>query len=125
MNIEQARQIVAAYIADWTTEKLLSVRAFAEDGRMDMLNPCCCLIGVESSDVLHEYCTLVHYTALKGYKGPRAQEAEYAYMELCFALGSKDREFLAILHAELERRPPLVIEISELDAVEIQGVLAC
>lgn len=136
MNIEQARKTVAAYIADLSTEKICSILAFAEDSRMDYWNPCCCLIGVGSAGVLHN-CRPANCPEAGHYMKHYISDVERAYYWIGVPQGDidvigerresqldRDWELIAILRAELERRPPLVIEISELDAVELEEACA-
>lgn len=125
MQIEQARAIIADRLRTatdvWTDARLHSVLCFAEDGKMRAAVGCCCFIGVESSKVLHSRefgygnCpeSIVHYNDWKeslGYGPGKVPPTEEAYI----ALGStcdmdrnqegRDREFLALLRAEISRR---------------------
>lgn len=112
MTIDKARSIIAEFIAQWSTEKLCQVKAFAEDGRMEWDRPCQCLVGVHISTVLHreEKC-----------EGPSSpmhwhywHQADHAYLESIehayYALSpfryqrQLDAELIAILTAELDRR---------------------
>lgn len=54
------REIVKRFISEhWTDEKLAQVFAFNEDGKMDFLDPCACILGVHSSAILHTSATRV------------------------------------------------------------------
>lgn len=58
MTQRTASRIVKSYISGWSDQKLAEVLAFAEDGKMDYHNECCCLLGVASSDNLHQSATV-------------------------------------------------------------------
>jgi hypothetical protein len=116
------RQIVKDFVSQWNTEKICQVMAFAEDGHMDYLNPCSCLIGVHSSDVLHDVqCEEGHYNRWvygSGYR-PSAVTAENSYMMLGSATGasvfigqsSRDRVFVEILKEILAEREAKTVEL--------------
>lgn len=81
------REIVKRFVASrWDDEKIAHVYAFNEDGKMSFINSCACLIGVDSSRVLHNRswaCLLRrenHYHIAR--RNPVAREAELAYLEL-------------------------------------------
>jgi hypothetical protein len=123
MEINEARQIVRNFCSKWTTQKLCEVLAFAEDGKMQYLQPCGCLLGVASSDVLHEsveYCAdksgdtqgtkhLSHYLRIKS-GSSEAGLAEIAYRQLghpgleYYGQDARDAEFIAILNSILSER---------------------
>lgn len=48
------REIVKQFAARWPDEKLAAVFAFNQDGKMRWSDSCCCLLGVDGSDVLHQ-----------------------------------------------------------------------
>lgn len=81
--------IVCDFVRQWDDQKLAEVLAFAEDGKMDFADTCCCLIGVASSANLHEnhthhesYCdSYGHYTRYKE-RHRRAFIVEDAYYRL-------------------------------------------
>ena len=106
VNIKKARAIVAAYIKPWSTDKICQVIAFCEDGKMDAFHTCSCLIGVDSSSVLHESedeCAEgPHYRLRRWYYEP-AVEAEFAYIKFGDQR-TRDRELIAILRDELAAR---------------------
>ena len=128
MTIEQARQIVAEYIAGWSTEKLMEAEAFCADGKMDASNACECIVGVGSSSHPHvaEMCPGAGHYVRSGLHG---SSIEKAYFDLgdrnavhpLFTIRAtkleRDTEFLAILRAELERREPVAINM---EAVELE-----
>lgn len=110
---------IEALVATWTDQKLAEVLAFNQDGKMDANRTCCCLIGVHTSDNLHEKrCYRDHYyrAHLKncGYD-EAVGAAEFEYMVLG---GNRERQLTldAILRAEMERRvPPTQTEVAQRD----------
>jgi hypothetical protein len=63
-ELRKSKQIVREWVrAKFSDEKLASVAAFNEDGKMSFRNPCGCLMGVTLSDRLHEGqdCNREHY----------------------------------------------------------------
>jgi len=82
MELQEARRIVREFCSQWTTQKCCEVLAFAEDGKMRFDNRCKCLIGVASSNVLHdEYCGEQHYAIFK-YDNLDSFGVESAYWSL-------------------------------------------
>ena len=118
MNLDKARTIVAEYLRTWTTQKLCEVLAFAEDGKMNYLTPCCCLIGVASSETLHQQpCKQEHYGAESSRVIARFGAAEISgnlsqvdYAYCCLNLGpsggqsARDAELIALIKGVLEER---------------------
>jgi hypothetical protein len=105
--IEVARREVKDFVSTFDDQKLAEVLAFAEDGKMDHMNTCCCIRGVFSSTNLHvEYCSEPgHYARLDAY------EAEDGYFWLDGYNGVykesqelRDREFIAILKQVMAER---------------------
>lgn len=84
MKIAQATLAVKEFIsARWTDRKIAEVEAFCRDGKMNDMNPCCCLIGVTSSDNLHQSCGTAHNHYFEMLKMDQAAKAaECAYMKL-------------------------------------------
>jgi hypothetical protein len=113
------RQVVKDFVSQWNTEKICQVMAFAEDGHMDYLNPCSCLIGVHSSDVLHDVqCEEGHYNRWvygSGYR-PGAVTPENSYMmlgcgsEYFSTQYSRDRILVEILKEILAEREAKTVE---------------
>jgi len=54
-ELQSSKQVVRAWVrAHFSDQRLASVVAFNEDGRMGFRNPCGCLMGVTYSDRLHD-----------------------------------------------------------------------
>lgn len=71
--------IVKRFISEnWSDQKVAEVLAFNEDGKMSFCNPCACILGVSSSNQLHELCTTVHLYDLRKQFGV----VELAYRDL-------------------------------------------
>lgn len=89
------RQIVKDFVSTWSDQKIAEVFAFNQDGKMDALSACNCLIGVASSVLLHQKyeCHDSHYIRLKypdgiaGGVDKRIQGIEYAYFRLGLGRG--------------------------------------
>lgn len=136
MTLIEAREHVRKFIQTWTTERLCMVLAFAEDGKMNYLQPCCCLMGCATARVLHVDDVIScpepgHYAMaqrearrITGYGGPFSlAEAGYLYFGLYSTEGeaaqeARDRELIAILRQELgEREVNAVHEMESVEAV--------
>lgn len=90
------QELVKNFIRErWDDQKRAEVLAFAEDGKMDRWNTCCCLIGVSSSENLHTNCEYLgekdHYRQYKYRDGKLSRDhllsqederAEIAYMSI-------------------------------------------
>ena len=132
MEITHARQVVRHFVSGWTTQKLCEVLAFAEDGKMDAMNVCQCLLGVASSDQLHESkdCPKPHHFVRYG-DDYNARNTELAYYSLDEAGGCLtnyngvqlliDREFIAILRQVLAEREALNSAIHEPKEFAVSG----
>lgn len=115
MTIDQARSTVREFCSHWTTEKVSSVLAFCEAGKMSFWSHCSCLIGVHSSAVPHTECFERHYAEARwpGTEGwwqwtpwnedRRMEAAEVAYGALGND-GDRDQEFAGILREILAER---------------------
>lgn len=145
MTITEARSIVKDFVSQWSDFKIASVLAFAEDGKMEYVEPCNCLLGVHCSDVLHAW-----------EQGPNGNEtcpdwdehmrrfsvarevdrkAELAYLRLGFIdkddseyggddsdpseQKRRDREFIAILNSVIAERDAQRANADEAQPVEI------
>ena len=116
MLLARAIEILADRVRTWTDEKLAIVLAFAEDGKMQYSNPCCCFLGVESFDVMHDDRSAcggyaMHYHRAVADEGSRlAEEAYYqigqplVFLRYQEEQAERTRQFIAILRAEIARR---------------------
>src|SRR4051794_22604747 len=137
-ELRKAKQVIREWIrTHFSDEKLASVAAFNEDGKMGFRNPCGCLLGVTYSDPLHlgHDCNHEHYRrarrqdlALFSPSGLGKAEKAYLLLGVTAAcsngLGGDEgrrRGFSALLRAERRRRRNL--ELCE-RAVEC-SVLPC
>jgi hypothetical protein len=117
----KSKQVIREWIrTHLSDEKLASVAAFNEDGKMGFRNPCGCLLGVTYSDPLHlgHDCDHEHYRRARRQDLARLSPsgmgpAEKAYLFLGFAAGFHNglgddevrrRRFSALLRAERRRR---------------------
>jgi len=136
-QLSVARRIIAEAVRDWTDKKLADVREFCAIGRMDITNPCCCFVGVDSWPELHvdrSVCDGLHYhKAININQGARELEEAYSTLGIAFgvALSSiagmrglalqralnaharlqarRDRRLLQILDAEIDRRTSSIL----------------
>ncbi len=130
-ELQHSKQVVREWVrANFSDEKLASVAAFNEDGKMSFRNPCGCLMGVTHSERLHEGhdCDRKHYWRARRqdlaqtrrfaalFPSSRIGKAEKAYHFLGFSatLNScfgddqlRRRRFSALLRAEMRRRDRL------------------
>lgn len=87
------REIVKKFVSDhWSDEKICAVMAFNQDGKMKFSNTCSCIIGVHTSDVLHdECCSVDHYSKAKKMAWSRGDDSlsrlEEAYA--CLSAGAE------------------------------------
>lgn len=130
-ELRQSKQTVREWVREhFSDEKLASVCAFNEDGKMSFRNPCGCLMGVTLTDRLHDGkdCNREHYWAARRvdvaqthrfgrlFPSNRIGKAERAYnllgfaKDMCSCFGDdavRRRRFSAILRAEMRRREQL------------------
>jgi hypothetical protein len=122
-QLREAKNIIRADVKGWTTAKLCEVWAFNRDGRMDVLRPCCCILGVLSSPgALHrENCGLGHYMNLL--TTPSGLELEIAYIRLAIDLDAdaRRRVLSSILAAELRRRSRLAEQAEAKVEIEVHA----
>jgi hypothetical protein len=124
MTLTEARAVVKEFVSQWPTDKICAVQAFCEDGNMRYSSCCSCLIGVASSDGLHQHCLSSpgHYLAYRekhgdpnrrdwlGYPRILAEQAYWRlgvsgdYSEVVGDQNLRDREFIAILKQVLAER---------------------
>lgn len=120
LDLKRAKQTIRAFIqAQWSDQKLADVYAFNQDGNMDFIDSCGCLLGVTGSTVLHKCYELCqdgngdHYQTTRQ-DVPNAVRAELAYSQLghigitpsLWPDNSRTRQqrLSAILRAEIRRR---------------------
>jgi hypothetical protein len=144
-ELQNSKRVVREWVrANFSDQRLASVAAFNEDGRMNFRNPCGCLMGVTHSDRLHEGddCDRTHYWLARRqdltqthrfaalFPSSRIGKAEKAYMFLGFSatfancFGDDDvrrRRFSALLRAEMRRRGRLRV-LAQDDAVALVTV---
>lgn len=130
-ELRKSKQIVREWVrANFSDQRLASIAAFNEDGRMRFRNPCSCLMGVTYSDILHESadCDREHYRFARRqdlsqtrrfaalFPTSRIGKAEKAYNFLgfspafssCFGDDNlRRRRFGVLLRAEMRRRARL------------------
>jgi hypothetical protein len=83
MSPSEAREIVKTFCSErWDDQKIAEVLAFAEDGKMGVFLPCCCIVGVHTSKNLHQNCGDNHYFNGR-LEDPTLGAVELAYMSLC------------------------------------------
>lgn len=127
MELSEARQIVREFVSRWSAQKLFDVLAFAQDGKMDYVLPCCCLLGVSTAIVLHEWIQGLtgnvncpdwegHMAAFDASKFAGDGNVEQAYLILGYPLEYsnedrrsidqilRNREFIAILESVIAER---------------------
>jgi len=121
LTLEVATQLIQDFVSKFSDQKLHDVFAFCQDGRMEFSSYCECLLGVFSSDVLHnadpitglcpQECSLIvgcgpdHYLRIKQLPGMR--DVETAYLTLGGFNDSqevRDQRLLGILCEEIARR---------------------
>lgn len=110
-EISASRAVIASFLQTQSEQKLVDVLAFSEDGGMDFWSPCCCLVGVFSTAVLHHCCCEDrHYLRAKR-EDPEIEKLEMAYFRLGAGGGQRqrDRHLAECLRAELDRRAHLRI----------------
>lgn len=127
-RLRQSKQLIRAWVgAKFSDQKLASVTAFNEDGKMSFRSPCACLMGVTYSDGLHtdQNCNHDHYWRARRhdlvetsrwarlFSSSGMGRVEKAYLLLGFSsecnscFGDDDvrrRRFSALLRAEMRRR---------------------
>lgn len=118
-SIEGARRIVAERVAEWPDEKLIRVRLFCASGAMDVTNPCCCIIGVDSWPELHTDRRVcdggLHYDATLRREGRALEIAYYALGFIGYTRDNRtlqqnrDRQLLEIIDAEIDRRTSSIL----------------
>jgi hypothetical protein len=132
-ELRNSKQIVREWVrANFSDQRLASIAAFNEDGRMRFRNPCSCLLGVTYSDPLHEGddCNREHYWFARRqdlaqtrcfaalFPTCKIGKAEKAYNFLgfcptftsCFGDDNlRRRRFSALLRAEMRRRARLSV----------------
>jgi len=120
------REIVKRFVASrWNDEKIAHVYAFNEDGKMSFVNPCACLIGVDSSQVLHKWswgCLLRrenHYHIAR--RNLIALEAERAYL----ALGDFHRKARRRIFGEILREIMAEREAVRQKCAEARELVSC
>jgi hypothetical protein len=145
-ELRSSKQVVREWVrAKFSDQKLASVVAFNEDGRMNFRNPCGCLMGVTHSDRLHEgdNCDRAHYWLARRqdlsqtrpfaalFPSSRVGKAEKAYMFLGFSAtctscfgddNVRRRRFSALLRAEMRNRERLRVPAQD-DAVALVAAL--
>lgn len=142
-ELRHSKQVVREWVrAHFSDQRLASVAAFNEDGRMGFRNPCGCLMGVTFSDRLHHPgldganhdCDRKHYWRARRldlsqtrrfaalFLSSQLGKAEKAYLFLGFAADSRNcfgddelrrRRFSALLRAEMRRRARLNVPVPE------------
>ncbi len=146
-ELNHSKQMVREWVrANFSDEKLASVAAFNEDGKMSFRNPCGCLMGVTYSSQLHvgHGCNREHYWIARRqdlaqtrrfasfFPFSRIGKAEKAYNFLgfspnynhCFGDDQlRRRRFSALLRAEMRRRDRLK-EIAPSERLEAASVNA-
>jgi hypothetical protein len=120
-ELRKAKQVIREWIrTHFSDEKLASVAALNEDGKMGFRTPCGCLLGVTYSDPLHvgHDCNHEHYRrarrqdlALLSPSGMGPAEKAYLFLGFtavfrnCFGDDEvRRRRFSALLRAEMHRR---------------------
>ena len=127
-ELRSSKQVVREWVrGNFSDEKLASVAAFNEDGKMSFRNPCGCLMGVTHSEFLHQGhdCDRKHYWIARRedlaqtrpfaalFPSTRIGRTEKAYNFLgyspdfrnCFGDDElRRRRFSALLRAEMRRR---------------------
>lgn len=119
--LKQAKQDIRAFIREhWSDEKLAGALAFNQDGCMNYVNTCSCLMGVTLSDYFHHdrvNCIIGHYHVATRLAGAYAAEKGYMLLGsmaippfLCEVMVTDElrrRRLAPILKAELHRRDRL------------------
>lgn len=131
IELRKSKQILRTWVREnFSDEKLASVAAFNQDGKMSFRNPCGCLMGVTYSETLHlgAGCNREHYWLAR--KEDLAQTRRFAALFPSFRMGKTERaynflgynasfgnclgddqirrrRFAALLRAEIRRRDSL------------------
>jgi hypothetical protein len=127
-ELRKSKQMIREWVrTHFSDEKLASVLAFNEDGKMGFRSPCSCLMGVTYSDHLHLGYDCQHEHYWRARREDLAQmgrlaallfpsgmgKAEKAYCFLGFSAAFRNcfgddevrrRRFSALLRAEMRRR---------------------
>ena len=80
-DLRKAKRIIRGWVrTHFDDQKLASVAAFNQDGRMSFMDPCSCLMGVTYSDRLHagQSCSREHYWAAR--RIDLAQTLRFAFL---------------------------------------------
>ena len=130
-ELRKSKQVIREWVrTHFSDEKLASVLAFNEDGKMGFRNPCGCLMGVTYSDRLHlnQDCRHEHYWRAR--REDLAQTGRFASLLFPSGMGKTEkayyflgfsatfrncfgddeirrRRFSALLRAEMRRRARL------------------
>ena len=151
-ELRRSKKLVREWVRlNFSDQRLASVAAFNEDGRMKFRNPCSCLMGVTYSDPLHEDdCNHEHYWLARRMDLAQTRrfgalfptyglgKAEKAYnflgysptLHSCFSDDRlRQRRFSALIRAEMRRRARLPLsaehEAFEHGAVGVSEVGTC
>lgn len=131
MNAELKRnkQEIRNWIKQWDDQRLAHVYCHNRDGKMRLMDPCGCILGVTLAGTVHarweSECGHKHYEQAKNLPG--ADAVENAYQDLASVAGVSQGDIFRclrmspILRAELRRRDRIRASkmVESQDAVEL------